>query len=96
MVQVSAGWFQLNKTFGIPDQSTLLETMRTTVDHYIYSNPPNTEQSSIRMVIFRTLFVSGFQMVGTGPICPDFFLASLDCFGMNKIFFYDSFLYKTV
>jgi hypothetical protein len=30
---------------------------------------------------------SGFQMVGTGPICPDFFPAKLDRFGMNKIFF---------
>jgi hypothetical protein len=28
-----------------------------------YSDPPNTRPSGIRMVIFRTLFGSGFQMV---------------------------------
>jgi hypothetical protein len=57
-----------------------------------YSNPPNTEPSGIQMAIFRTLLClvikqSGFQMPGTGLICPDFFPARLDRFGMNKIFF---------
>jgi hypothetical protein len=28
-----------------------------------YSDPPNTGPSGIQMVIFRTLFVSGIQMV---------------------------------
>jgi hypothetical protein len=29
----------------------------------MYSEPPNTGPSGIRMVIFQTLFKSGFQMV---------------------------------
>ncbi len=31
----------------------------------VYSKHPNTEPSGIRMVTFRTLFVSSFQMVKT-------------------------------
>jgi hypothetical protein len=56
-----------------------------------YSNPPNTGLSGIQMVIFRTLFVSGFQMVAailflSFEIRTGYFLTSLDRFGMNKIF----------
>jgi hypothetical protein len=29
----------------------------------VYSEPPNTGLSGIQMVIYRTLFVSGFRMV---------------------------------
>jgi hypothetical protein len=57
-----------------------------------YSRPPNTEPSDIRMVIFRTLFITGFQMVAAILFLPfeirtGYFLNSLDRFGMNKIFF---------
>jgi hypothetical protein len=57
----------------------------------IYSQHPNTGPSGIQMVIFQTLFGSGYQMVRFSNgrfynICPDF---SIDCFGMNKIYFYD-------
>jgi poly-beta-hydroxyalkanoate depolymerase len=41
----------------------------------MYSKHPNTKPSGIRMVIPGTQFLSGF------------WIASLDRFGMNKIFF---------
>jgi hypothetical protein len=64
-----------------------------------YSNPPNTEPSNIRMVIFWTLFVSDYRTVRflNGrfyKICPDFFPAKLDCFEMNKIFVMTLFFIK--
>ncbi len=42
-----------------------------------YSIPPNTGQSGIQMVIFRTVFLSGYQTVRFSDardqiICPDF------------------------
>ncbi len=52
-----------------------------------YSEPPNTGLSGIQMVIFRTQFVSGFQMV--------VMTTTLDRFIMKKIFFMTIFL-KTV
>jgi hypothetical protein len=56
-----------------------------------YSTPPNTGLSGIRMVIFRTIFLSGFQMVSAilfllFEIRTGYFLTSLDRFGMNKLF----------
>jgi hypothetical protein len=41
----------------------------------LYSHPPNTRPSGIRMVIFRTLFKSGFQMVKWHNLAAILFLA---------------------
>jgi hypothetical protein len=59
-----------------------------------YSKHPKAGPSGFQMVISQTLFVSGIQMAFETR--SGFFSASLDRFGMNKIFFYDTFLYKTV
>jgi hypothetical protein len=58
-----------------------------------YSRHPNTGLSGIRMVTFRTLFGSGYQMVRFSDaqfynICPDFSSASLDCFIHKEIFMF--------
>ncbi len=59
---------------------------------YMYSTPPNTGLSGIRMVIFRTQFVSGFQMHSKSG--PDIFLTSLDRFGIKNILFMTLFFIK--
>jgi hypothetical protein len=67
----------------------------------MYSDPPNTGLSGFQMVIFRTLLKSGFQMVLAAILLktirkPDrtFLTASLDGFGMKKIFFMTLFFIK--
>ncbi len=62
--------------------------------HVEYSRHPKAGLSGFRMAISRTFFVSGIQMAFETR--SGFFSASLDRFGVNKIFFNDTFLYKTV
>jgi hypothetical protein len=76
----------------LPFDNSHLSVTKIMVGDEVYSNPPNTKLSGIQMVIFRTLFVSGFQMVVAILFLPfeiltRYFLTCLDHFGTNKIFF---------
>ena len=59
---------------------------------YMYSEHPKAGLSGFQMVISRTLFGSGIQMAFESR--SENFLASLDRFGMNKIFFMTLFFIK--
>jgi hypothetical protein len=63
--------------------------MKSTPSLFDYSRHPKPGPPGFPMVISRTLFGFGFQI--PFEIRSEFFLASLDRFGMNKIFF-DTFL----
>jgi hypothetical protein len=61
-------------------------------DIRIYSIPPNTGLSGIRMVSFRTQFVSDFRIHSKSG--PDMFLNSLDRFSIKNILFMTLFFIK--
>jgi hypothetical protein len=66
---------------------------------YEYSIPLNTEPSGFRMVTFRTLFLSGFQMAAILFLPFEnwtevFLTSSLDRFGIKNILFMRIFFIK--